>query len=130
MLKFLDEKLIQCQPKSRNNYIVLQGEKCEKLLNSNAIIVENVYQIFTVPGSVDADELEGFPLDLVVEEDGPVEEREQEVDRQVNQNVNPDQLEDAALPDQHQTPEPAVHRTAGLRVPVGVDVFAGKLSTL
>ncbi len=93
------------------------------------MIAENVYQNFTVPGSVDADELEGLPLDLVVEEDGPVEQREQEVDKQVNQNVDPDQLEDAALPDQHQTPEPAVHRTAGLRVPVGVDVFASQLST-
>ena len=46
---------------------------------------------------------------------------------QVDQDVNPDDLEDRALPHEEQSPEDAVNGTSCVSVPVAVDLSARQL---
>ena len=71
------------------------------------------------PRGVDTDQLEHLSLELIVDEELSVEDAEDGEDDDVGQQVEPDELEDAAMPDQHQPPEPLP------RLP-GVDILVAE----
>jgi hypothetical protein len=61
--------------------------------------------LFLVPRAVDADDLKDLSLLFVVHEDVFVEKVEGGEGHDEDQQVEPDQLEDAAMPDQHHLDE-------------------------
>ena len=105
-------------------------EMCKLLLGKNVNVTLNsiFHESWNLvqlrrkePRTVDADELEDLSLLLVEHEDVSVEKAEAGEGQNEDRQVDPDQLEDAAVPDQHHLPEPLAG-LLGVLVPVGEDV--------
>ena len=76
---------------------------------------------YTKPWSIDTDELKPFSLDLICQKNVSVENAQEAVHNNEGQQMRPDELEDTAMPNKHQTQKPLAW-LASVHIAVAEDI--------